>query len=373
MTTVVYDKKGRQHVVTETSSKGGEGRIFTVNHDHSVVAKIFNPEKRTLGRYAKVQAWETLQEERLVPKAFLDQVIAPGTTLYARNPTAERNPKKLFIGYEMKKLENFQTLKKIYLDDQLSFLEKAWVARNLAVLTNTVHNFKPGDVDSPLIIGDFNADNIAVLPQDGCICKLIDVDSCQMTLNFNQRLILCPTTVCQPEILAPEIARRLREEKANLETVAQGPESPVFSRESDRFALACHIFALLMNGFSPFSAVPNMKEIARHPSITISHIDVNQNHAADNGEFVFAKKTIFKKPPDLAPKYAILTRRLQKLFERAFIEGSKDPNARPSAGEFFDALDAYINELEQRKKCGHWMPAHYKRSCEWCRLSSSKK
>ena len=49
------------------------------------------------------------------------------------------------------------------------------------------------------------------------------------------------------------------------------------------------------------------------------------------GEFVFARHLLFKKAPDYAPKYKMLSPGLRKLFERAFIEGAKNPKARPEA------------------------------------------
>lgn len=67
----------------------------------------------------------------------------------------------------------------------------------------------------------------------------------------------------------------------------------------------------------------NMEELSQHPSWNVSSVDIDQFHAAEKGEFVFARHFLFKKAPDYAPKYSILSKKLQKLFERAFIDGAK--------------------------------------------------
>ena len=133
--------------------------------------------------------------------------------------------------------------------------------------------------------------------------------------------------------------------------------------------MAYHAFALLMNGCSPYASMANMEELSQHPSWNVSSVDIDQFHAAEKGEFVFARHFLFKKAPDYAPKYSMLSKKLQKLLERAFIDNKKNPAARPESLEFYDALTEYLNSLEDRK-CGHYMPSNYTGSCEWCRINN---
>ena len=78
--------------------------------------------------------------------------------------------------------------------------------------------------------------------------------------------------------------------------------------------------------------------------------------------------------PEYAPKYKILSSQLQKLFERAFVDGASDPSDRPDETEFYYALEEYRNTLHKKIGCreGHYMPSKYVGPCEWCRINKVK-
>lgn len=357
-----YDTSGAEYSLTETSICGGEGTLYEVDRNHSQYAKIFKAEKRTKGREAKILEWEKKFSQGLLSTGFTGQIVLPQKCLYTSKTCQNTST---FAGYLMEKLVGFRTLQNVYTENDLNYMQKVWVARNLCILTNTVHSFGDG-----IIIGDYNADNVAVFMSTGT-AKFIDVDSFQFILHKNNRKILCPCTVGVPEFMAPEICRRLKSEKADLESIDQGPDNPLFTKYTDYYSLAFHIFALLMNGSSPYASMANMEEIALHRSKTVSDVDIDRLKAAERGEFIFARKILFRKPPEYAPKYEILPKGLRTLFERAFIAGSKDPTKRPDAAEFYNALDEYLKLLE-RRDCGHYLSSHYTGDCEWCRLQNLK-
>ena len=359
---IAYDTSGKSYSLTETNLGGGEGKLYAVDNNPELYAKIFKSEKRTKGREAKILEWENMLTENDLNQNFCRQIVGPQKCLYAQ--TTSQNT-QTFVGYLMEKQTSFRTLKNTYLAKDFDYMQKVWTARNLCILTNRVHS-----LEREIIIGDYNADNIAIFPSTST-AKFIDVDSFQLVINRNGRRILCPCTVGVPEFMAPEISRRLKKEKSDLEHVDQGPDDPIFNKYTDLYSMAYHVFALLMNGSSPFASMPNMEELSQHPSRNVSSIDIDQFHAAEKGEFVFARHYLFKKAPNYAPKYGILSRKLQKLFERAFIDGAKDPTARPDSLEFYDALTEYLDSLEDRK-CGHYMPSNYTGACEWCRINNLK-
>ncbi len=355
---IVYDSSDEKYVLRETQFGGGEGKLYAIENDDTIYAKIFNIEKRTKGRREKIIEWEEMLSQKVIDESFFGQIVVPQKCLY--ESTLQKNA-NTFVGYTMQKQMHFRTLKNVYVENDINYIQKVWIARNLCILTNRVHSF-----EREVVIGDYNADNVIVFLSTST-AKFIDVDSFQLIIDRGGLRILCPCTVGIPEFMAPEISRRLKKEKANLETVSKSANNPVFTKNTDLYAMAYHIFALLMNGSSPYASMPNMEELAKHASKTVSSVDVNRLHAAENGDFVFAKRSLFKKPPAYAPKYQILTKELQKLFERAFIEGASDPKARPNADEFYRALGDYFDMLEKRP-CGHFMPSYYSESCEWCRL-----
>lgn len=359
---IAYDTLGKNYSLTETNLGGGEGKVYSVDNNPGLYAKIFKKEKRTKGREAKILEWERMLTENVLNQNFCRQIVVPQKCLYVQ--TASQNT-QTFVGYLMEKQTNFKTLKDTYLARDFDYMQKVWTARNLCILTNRIHT-----LEREVTIGDYNADNIAIFTSTST-AKFIDVDSFQLIINRKDKRILCPCTVGVPQFMAPEISRRLKKERSDLESIAQGPDDPIFNKYTDLYSMAYHVFALLMNGSSPFASMPNMEELSQHPSRNVSSVDIDQFHAAEKGEFVFARYFLFKKAPDYAPRYGMLSRKLQKLFERAFIDGAKDPAVRPDSSEFYDALTEYINSLEERK-CGHYMPSYYTGSCEWCRINNLK-
>lgn len=356
---IVYDTNGRSYSLRETNLSGGEGKLYAVDGINNLYAKIFKKEKCTKGRELKILEWERMYQQGMLKHEFCDQIVIPRKCLYS---SLSRQNTSSFVGYMMEKQNDFLALDEVYTTQSYDYYQKVWVARNLCILTNLVHS-----MGKNYVIGDYNPDNVALF-MSGSTAKLIDVDSVQMSAcNKNGTEILLPTSVGVPEFLAPEIGRRLKAEKTDLENVYQSPSKPLFTRYTDYYALAYHIFYLLMNS-APYASGVNMEELAKHPSHTVSHVEINRLQAADKGEFVFARKILFRRPQKVAANYGILTSKLKNLFERAFIDGSKDPTCRPDAVEFYEALTEYMSKLEKRP-CNHYMPSHYKGSCEWCRIN----
>ena len=357
---IVYDADGKEYLIEETDLKGGESKLYTVEKHPELRAKIFKEEYRTRGREAKILEWENMIERNELNKSFCDQVVVPKKCLYLQKNNQKSSG---FAGCLMDEQANFKNIKEIYTAKDLSYPKKVWIARNLCVLTNRIHELK-----REVIIGDYS--NIIVFPANGTV-KLIDVDTCQLVTIYRNKRVLCPCTVGVRELIAPEIAGRLKKEKTDLENVDQDADNPIFNKYTDFYAMAYHIFALLMKGSSPFASMANMEAISQHPSKNVSSIDIDQFHAAEKGEFVFVRHFLFKKAPEYAPKYKMLSQELRKLFERAFIGGAKDPTVRPDAMEFYNALTEYFQSLK-KCECGHYMPSNYKGECEWCRINRAE-
>ena len=360
-----YDTSGQKYELTETNHCGGEGTLYQAAKMPTLYAKIFKQEKRTRGREAKIREWERMLRDGELGESFCEQVIVPQRCLYAR---ADLQNKDTFVGYTMKKLTGFQTLAEIVTKDSFTYPQKVHTAANLAILTNAVHTQR-----RKIVIGDYNFDNVAIFTtrNENCRAALMDVDSFQIYAMAGGRQRLCCCSVGTDAFLAPEITRTLKKNKTNLEQLSTDGIQ-VFNQDTDNYALAVHIFGLLMGGFKPFASAADPEELAYHPSKNISSIDIDQNRAAEKGEFIFEKKIFLRKPPELAPSYNILTPGLKDLFHRAFVEGARDPTNRPHAEQYYNELISYRNQLE-RRPCGHYMPEYYKGPCEWCRIQSLKR
>lgn len=71
----------------------------------------------------------------------------------------------------MEKQTSFRTLKNTYLAKDFDYMQKVWTARNLCILTNRVHS-----LEREIIIGDYNADNIAIFPSTSIFSLLTVMD-----------------------------------------------------------------------------------------------------------------------------------------------------------------------------------------------------
>jgi hypothetical protein len=123
---------------------------------------------------------------------------------------------------------------------------------------------------------------------------------------------------------------------------------------SDLFALAILVFKLLMLGAHPYQARGSLVEDA---PTTLEKIQ--------RGYFPYGvlRSGIF--PPAYAPPYEVVPAAVRTLFARCFVEGHRNPSARPAAAEWYRALRQESHGLRQCKiNANHWYgtPA----GCPWC-------
>lgn len=345
---ILYENNGNTYEITDAPFKtGGEATLHPVVGHPDLVAKIYKPEKRTLERRNKVTVMSRLQ----VTKYFKNAVVFPLVPLY------QDDSSRSFVGYIMDRVNNITELQDIYFGDDLDQKQKVTVAMNLCVMTNLVHS-------AGQVIGDYNPKNIALDKATG-MGKLIDTDSFHITVQNSKggNVKTFPCQVGVEALIAPELRKKLNDQHADLETVQGGS----FTQETDLYALGFHIFALLMGGATPYRNCVDMAALG--PSKNVSDVTVNQFEAAKKGEFLFAKHVIGKRLPEDVPDFEILTPELQNLFIRCFVDGATNPEARPSAAEYYSALSHYQSQLKKRS-CGHYLREGYHKPCEWCRVHS---
>lgn len=211
---------------------GGEGIVYAVQGTQ-LVAKIYknvDPEVEGKLRYMVNHPIPQVVDQNGNP---ILNAAWPQDLLYDGH--------RSFVGYVMPRIETgveiFQvergcTAPKV----KAKFPNYSWrlnvlVARNLAASVNILH--KQG-----YILGDMNCKNFLV-NTDGSI-SLLDTDSIDMTdPNTGKHYKCC---VGMEDYLPPELqGRNLRSSNAR------------YTPQTDDFALAIHIFQLLMNNYHPFS------------------------------------------------------------------------------------------------------------------------
>ena len=330
-----YRGKGGKIYNLENSpfAQGGEGRIFYVVGKPNIVAKLYKDGRNTAEKEHKL----TTMVDNPPGAEVMQQITWPLDVLYDSSNT--------FVGFLMPKLAINEDLNVIYeYGPSAKYSHVTWgnkiiIAKNLCAVLHAVH--KAGHV-----VGDLNPKNISVDPQTG---HIIFVDTDSYHINDNGTVYRC--NVGMPEYLPVEIQKKM---KAGLSTAPL----PTFTQESDNFALAIHIFQLLMNGTHPFACrvLPSQASVA-FPQPTDNIL---------NGDCPFINPKSGTAIPLFSPPLSILPKEMQDLFKRAFIAGHTSPAQRPSAEEWYNALTKLERQLKKCSQVSHHEYLNSLRKCPWC-------
>jgi len=333
---------------------GGEGYIYETRERPDLLLKIYKekdmsgapvvtPELQSKLEYMKdnppeglvsrkIVAWpiELIKDENnkllgfVMPKLDLDEHIL--RTYSYRHPEIDKAEYRRFPSVE----------------------SRIKIGMNLCSAMNELHRKK-------YVIGDFNHENIGVNYKTGQI-YFMDCDSFHIVDEQNRTF---RTNVIMAGYLAPEIIQRCNKERSkgnpyNLDKVAL----PTFTKYSDRFCLALHLFKLLMNGVDPFRGIKS-----EATGSTASPFVGNE--AVERNAYVFGKgnkpSAVFCPPADSLPPEIL------SLFNKAFIDGREDPTKRPSETVWYNALNKFLTK--SLKKCPENDKHQFYRSlyeCPYC-------
>lgn len=204
---------------------------------------------------------------------------------------------------------------------------------NLALATDVLHQ-------SDYVVGDFNERNILV--GSDTRVTLVDCDSMQVPNPRSGPPFLCG--VGRAEFTAPELLDvdiRITPRRAS----------------SDLFALAVHIFQLLMEGVHPFDGVwhGDGEKPRRH-------------ELAQQGLFAYAGDRRLSPRPTALP-FDLLPEEIRELFTRAFVLGVAEPDVRPTGREWFDALGRCASDLRTCTSVERHVYPPRHATCPWCAQS----
>jgi DNA-binding helix-hairpin-helix protein with protein kinase domain len=325
----LIDSSGRFISIKEKPlAIGGEGAVYEVVDDPSIVAKVYNsPQPR----------------ERCDKLRLMAELASPDLLKFAAWPTATLHTKSgspvagilmpKIVGYkEIHHLYSVAQRKKDYPEADWRFLTHA--ALNCAIAFERVHHHGH-------VVGDVNQKNVLV--SNKTTVKFVDCDSFQVRAK-NSTVYRCVVGV--PEYTPPEL---------------QGKSFRDFDRDPnhDRFGLAVLIFHVLMMGRHPFSGV------------YLDAGDMPIEKAIQGGRFAYSpnvQATRMKPPPNTLP-ISILDANLVNLFERAFMPVGRGLSLnRPTATEWKEALQSFLKGLGACKvDPKHIFPRH-SGTCPWCFL-----
>ena len=325
---------GNTYWVQDNSfASGGEGAIYDVHNYYNTVVKIYNPSKRTEHQEKKLKTMLSVKLDDNVAKQFawpIDIIYQNGS----------------FVGFVMKKIQGvpLNVINSDYYKD-LPLNKKITIAKNLVVVSHNIH--QTGN-----LIGDMNPNNILVCPQTGLV-SLIDCDSFHITDSSKRATFRCE--VAMAEYLAPCVSQKLAKGES-LKTAYL----PTFTKASDNFSLAIHIFQLLMAGTHPFALAidstrsKNQEELPQ-PSENIK-----------KGIFPYDKCPEGFKLPIYALPFEALPETLRALFIKCFSNGEY-----VAEHELFDALCEYEAKLKTCKTNHNHEYRKGLRKCPYCSAEKS--
>ena len=346
-----YGVSGSQYSLGATPIKsGGEGSIYTVQGCPNCLVKIYHPGLLNTELEEKLR---TMYQNPPSPDV-LAQIAWPIDVVYDADGK--------FAGFLMNKLSVTHDLDQVYKYpatdlESVTLRHKLIIAQNICYVIAGVH--KAG-----YVFGDFNPMNIGININDGTVA-FFDADTYHFRDPKSGKTHRCRAGC--PGYVAPELlsnCKRFQATHPNIKETYANTPLPTFTEETDNFALAIHIFKLIMNGFTPYNGIPETSPVSQ---ASPGRDDV----AVERNSYCFAQG---KRPMAVAmPEYNSLPTYIQDMFTRAFEKGYSSPSLRPSAEEWMAPLAKYEQELKQ---CGSNRNHFYYNklsSCPYCAADSRYK
>ena len=341
------DQNGTPITLGKKLASGGEGTIHLVEGNHTLVAKVYH--ESTEARVRKLAAMIANPPDDPMAGKHHTSIAWPVSLLWPTNEAPhgrflvnqggvariERQP----VGYLMPRVEGMRPVFDFYNPGvrrkycplfDYGYLHGA--ARNLAAAVNALHA-------RGYVIGDVNESNILI--SNTALATLVDTDSFQVRDAQNGTIHRCP--VGKPEFTPPELQGRV---------FAEVDRTP----EHDLFGLGVLAFQLLMEGVHPFAGKfrgsGDPPELG--PRISSGHFPHDSAGCRHYG------------PLPTGLPFSTLNPTLQGLFLRCFVDGHRNPKARPDALTWLYAIQGAADNLISCPENAHHRYSSHLGSCPWC-------
>ena len=333
----------RYELKTKPFSTGGEGDIYDIVGLKERVIKLYHPDRITNELEQKI----IRMVKRPPNESILSQVAWPLDAVY--------DAASHFCGFLMPRLQITAELSEIYAyppTSNITYKQKLTIAQNICAVISAVHA-------EGYVFGDFNPRNIGINTNNGTVAFL-DTDSYHIVVDKDSnKAFRC--NVCAPGYAAPELlakcSQHIQLNPGDANKAYATTPLDTFTKETDNFALAIHIFKLLMNGYTPFNGIPETSTASTaSPGVG--------DKAVERDSYCF--KPGNKPQSPAVPGIDILPQEIADLFTRAFMYGRVDPKMRPNAEDWYYALQRYEKDLVVCQRNAAHMYKKGLTECPWC-------
>lgn len=331
MTEFVCRRTGRTYDVGEQLDQDGHAAIYAVGQaGRNLALKSYLPD--TLGRRPDLEA----RIKAMIAHAPAYRPDRSASVLCAW-PEDAAYVSGRFSGFVMPRIDTRRavTIHEFATRRDATWRDRVTVAENLARAVVVLH---AGDV----VIGDFRERNL--LTWSDSHVTLLGCDRMQVVDPVSGRRFPCVAdrNACTP----PELL--LASQSTTLRTSS-----------SDIFPLALNLHLLLLDGAHPFRG-----DWTGPGSSPAEHV------LAQDGLWSYGGSRRLGPCPD-SPPLTVLPEPLQRYFRATFVDGARNPQARPSAQEWLTEL----TRLRERLVTCATEPTHFHgdhlQNCPWCRASTT--
>ena len=335
--TNVYDSQRRSISLEKKIGGGGEGSIWKTNISE-YVAKIYNSPDQM--RLRKLEAMIANPPDN--PTKDLNHVAIAWPTDLLKDERGN------FKGFLMADIQNSKEIVHIYNPTlrNKQYPDFNWkyihtTAKNIAWIIHIIHQ-------KGYVVGDLKPQNLLVNSRS--LVSIVDTDSFQVTDLKDNTLYRC--SVGSEGLTPPELIGQ------ELEKLAQ-------TKANDRFRLAI-IIHLLLFGQHPFEGM--WVGTGERPS---------QDELIRLGFWPYGQNSLIQKSPRTI-SLDVVHPRIKDNFLKCFNDGHSNPTKRPSAEDWYDALEIAFKDL---KPCSKLPKNHFYsqtsvlagKECYWCNRAKTLK
>ncbi|MFM6502446.1 MAG: protein kinase domain-containing protein [Dolichospermum sp.] len=331
MTVLTCAITGKSITLLKEIANSGEAKVWRTNQN-GYLAKIYH--SPTSERVQKLAVM--IDHPPTEPNSHLHHVS------FAWPKSVLKNAQGNFVGFLMPEIKggkelidvyNPQRRKKLELEIDWRFLHTT--ALNIASIIAALH-------EAGYVLGDIKPQNILV--NNRALPSIIDTDSFQIKNPRNSKVYRC--LVGSEGYTPPELMGR------DFDIIEQ-------TEVHDRFRLGVIIYQLLFGGNSPFQGKWTGAGETPEP-----------NELIRRGLWVYGANTLITAAARTIP-LEIVYPDIQQCFLKCFNDGHKNPNSRPTAREWLEALKVGNDNLTI---CGRVDSHYYSRTfgnCYWCDRSTN--